>query len=132
MAGAADFPDTLPGLLATNAAQWPDDVAMREKDLGYWHSYTWTDYQRGVCEIALGLEALGISEDDVVALIGDNRPEWVWGEIAAHAVRARSLGLYRDVLEDELFWLADLRAQDRLQKVILFCYNAMSITQISR
>jgi long-chain acyl-CoA synthetase len=101
------FPETLPGLLAENACACADEVAMREKDLGYWRSYTWRDYETGVCEIALGMEALGIESGDVVALIGDNRPEWVWGEIAAHALRARSLGLYRDVLEDELHWLVD-------------------------
>jgi long-chain acyl-CoA synthetase len=40
-------------------------------------------------------------------LIGDNRPAWVWGEIAAHACRARSLGIYRDALEDEIAYLCD-------------------------
>jgi hypothetical protein len=33
-------------------------------------------------------------------IIGDNRPDWVAGEIAAHALGALSLGLYRDALED--------------------------------
>ena len=39
---------------------------------------------------------------DVVALIGDNRPDWVAGEIAAHAVGAMSLGIYRDALDEEV------------------------------
>src|SRR4029077_5587131 len=54
-----------------------------------------------------GLAGLGVAPGDVVVLIGDNRPAWVWGEIAAHACRARSLGIYRDALEDEIAYLVD-------------------------
>jgi long-chain acyl-CoA synthetase len=43
----------------------------------------------------------------VVGLIGDNRPDWVMGEIAAHALGARSLGIYRDALEDEVAYLLE-------------------------
>ena len=42
---------------------------------------------------------------EVIALIGDNRPDWVMGEIAAHALGCRSLGVYRDALEDEVAYL---------------------------
>ncbi|HMG51720.1 MAG TPA: AMP-binding protein, partial [Inquilinus sp.] len=43
----------------------------------------------------------------VVGLIGDNRPDWVAGEIAAHAAGAMSLGLYRDALDEEVAYLID-------------------------
>src|SRR5205814_6181517 len=37
--------------------------------------------------------------------IGDNRPDWVAGEIAAHAIGAMSLGMYRDALDEEVAYL---------------------------
>ena len=43
----------------------------------------------------------------MVGLIGDNRPDWVMGEIAAHAIGARSLGIYRDALDDEVAFLLE-------------------------
>jgi long-chain acyl-CoA synthetase len=43
----------------------------------------------------------------VVSLIGDNRPDWVIGELAAHAVGALSLGIYRDALDHEAAYLID-------------------------
>ncbi len=55
--------------------------------------------------MALGLRAVGVKPGDVVGLIGDNRPDWVMGEIATHALRARSLGIYRDALDDEVAYL---------------------------
>ena len=97
--------DTFPKMLRLNASEHPDDIAFREKDLGRWQCSTWSDYQARVRDFALGLAALGIGRGDVVALIGDNRPDWVMGEIAAHAVGAMSLGMYRDALDDEATYL---------------------------
>src|SRR5215470_5654942 len=102
--------DTLPKLLRLNAATYPGDVAYREKDFGIWRASTWTDYQARVRDFALGLFLLGVQRGEVVALIGDNRPDWAAGEIAAHALGAISLGIYRDALEDEVAHL--LRAAE--------------------
>src|SRR5260370_29013907 len=48
---------------------------------------------------------LGIGRGDVIGIIGDNRPDWVAAEIATHAIGAMSLGLYRDVLDEEAAYL---------------------------
>ena len=96
---------TFPRLLRRNARRHGGDVAMREKSLGIWRGLTWAEVEARTRAMALGLRAAGIGADDVVGLIGDNRPEWVMGEVAAHAVGARSLGLYRDVLEEEVGYL---------------------------
>lgn len=97
--------DTFPKLLRRNAREFAGDTAMREKDLGLWRSFTWGDCQARVRDFALGLVELGVARGDTVALIGDNRPDWVAGEIAAHAIGAMSLGVYRDALEEELAYL---------------------------
>ena len=97
--------DSFPKLVRHNAANHGADIAIREKDLGLWNSFDWRDYADRVRAFALGLHALGVGVGDVVALIGNNRPDWVFGEIAAHAVRAISLGIYRDALDDEVEYL---------------------------
>ena len=107
---AFDFPDivkydTFPKLLAYNAEQWPDEVAMREKEFGIWNAFTWSDYNRTVSLIALGMHALGIQRGDTVGIIGDNRPEWLHSEIAAHALGGMSLGIYQDSLNQEVSYL---------------------------
>ncbi len=105
-----DYPDitrhnTFPKLLAHNAHHWPDAVALREKEFGVWNEFTWRDYQQAVERFALGLRTLGVGQGDVVGIIGGNRPEWVHCEIAAHALRALSLGIYQDSLGDEVQYL---------------------------
>ncbi|BDG71202.1 AMP-binding protein [Roseomonas fluvialis] len=96
---------TLPRLLRRNAREHGQDIAMREKEFGIWRALTWSQVAMRTRDIALGLRTLGLQRHEVVALIGDNRPDWVMGEIAAHAVRARSLGIYRDALDDEVSYL---------------------------
>nr|WP_314069849.1 AMP-binding protein [uncultured Roseococcus sp.] len=100
-------PDTLPRLLAHNAERYGSEVALREKRYGIWHSVTWAQYQARTRLFALGLRRLGVQPGEVIGLIGDNRPDWVMGEVAAHAIGCRSLGLYRDSLEDEVAWLLE-------------------------
>ncbi|WP_431285150.1 AMP-binding protein [Humitalea sp. 24SJ18S-53] len=99
--------DTLPKILARNAKEHGAETAMREKRFGIWTAMTWSQVQDRTRNMALGLHAMGVGDGDVVGLIGDNRPDWVMGEVAANAVGARSLGLYRDVLEDEVHYLLE-------------------------
>jgi long-chain acyl-CoA synthetase len=97
--------DTYPKLLRLNAREFGHEIALREKDLGLWKPFTWNDYQTRVRDFALGMIELGLKRDDVVGIIGDNRPDWVAAEIASHAIGALSLGLYRDVLDEEAAYL---------------------------
>ena len=104
-AGRAAQADTYPKLLRLNAKEHGGEIALREKDLGLWRVFTWNDYQSRVHDFALGMVELGLGRGDVVGIIGDNRPDWVAAEIATHAIGGMSLGLYRDVLDEEAAYL---------------------------
>lgn len=93
---------TLPGLLRRNAGQWPSAVAIREKSQGIWKTHTWADCLAQVRRIALGLRSLGLQGGEVVALIGRNRPEWVFTQLAAHASSAPTLGIHKESLPWEI------------------------------
>ena len=99
--------DTTISLLEHNAQNFPNETAFREKDLGIWRATTWQEYRDRVSHIALGLKSLDLGDELIIAIIGDNRPQWVFSALAAHANQAMSLGMYRDVLEDELAYLLD-------------------------
>ncbi|AWK85233.1 long-chain fatty acid--CoA ligase [Azospirillum thermophilum] len=110
MASASNLPDlsvhdTLPKLLSLHARQHPNDVALREKDFGIWKPLTWAQYHARVRAFALGLLKMGVVRGEVVGLLGDNRPDWVGGEVASHAIGAMSLGIYRDALDEEVAYL---------------------------
>ncbi|MGA6993291.1 MAG: AMP-binding protein, partial [Candidatus Deferrimicrobiaceae bacterium] len=100
--------DTFPKLLLRNAERFGDrKVAMREKEFGIWQSFTWKEYHEHVKRFSLGLSSLGLARGDKVAIIGDNRPEWVWAEVAAQAAGAVPLGLYQDSNLKEVAYVID-------------------------
>ena len=86
---------TLPGQLHEWVRKRPHEVALREKRLGVWQEYTWADYERHVCAVAMALDELGVRPSDHVAILSENRPEWVFVDLAAQALGARSVGIYQ-------------------------------------
>src|SRR5690349_22150462 len=104
-AGRVAQADTYPKMLRLNAREHGKEIALREKDLGLWRPFAWNDYQARVREFALGMVELGLGRGDVIGIIGDNRPDWMAAEIATHAIGGMSLGLYRDVLDEEAAYL---------------------------
>ncbi len=104
-AGRVAQADTYPKMLRLNAREHGSGIALREKNFGLWRVYTWNDYQNRVRDFTLGMAELGIKRGDVIGIIGDNRPDWVAAEIAAHAIGGMSLGMYRESLPEEVLYL---------------------------
>jgi len=100
--------DTLPKLLLRNALKLGHGkVALREKEFGLWQSFTWQDYLDHVRYFSLGLVSLGLEKGDKVAIVGDNRPEWVFAELAAQSAGAIPLGIYQDSTPKEVGYIID-------------------------
>jgi len=99
---------TLPKLLCETARYYGDrKVAMREKEFGIWRPITWRRYLEEVRALALGFQALGLGRGDKVALIGHNRPEGLWAEMAVLALGGIVVWLYQDALVDEVQYVVD-------------------------
>ena len=77
------------------------------KELGIWKRYSWQDYYRNVKYFALGMLQEGLKRGDVVCIIGDNEPEWFWGEFSVQAVGAVATGTYVDSAPSELKYIME-------------------------
>lgn len=99
---------TLPRLLAQRARRHPGRVALQEKRYGIWQPLTWRDCDEQVRDLAHGLAWLGVQRGQAVAVIGDNRPEWLLAEFAAHALGAAIVGVDPDSSDDEIARALDL------------------------
>ncbi len=86
--------DTLPALLVARAQAHPDRVAFRHKDLGIWQPITWVTYLDQVRAVAHGLRTLGVARGDRVAVHSENRPEWVYADLATEALGGIVVGVY--------------------------------------
>ncbi len=86
---------TLPGRLAWFARTRATKPALRHKRLGIWQEITWAEYYANVAAVARMLWEHGIRPGDHVAILSDNRPEWLYADLAAQALGARSVGVYQ-------------------------------------
>jgi long-chain acyl-CoA synthetase len=99
--------DTFPKLLIENAKRRGDHPAMREKDLGIWQSWTWSQVLDEVRALACGLAAQGLKRGDKVAIVGDNRPRLYWTMVAAQAVGGVPVPVYQDSVADEMAFVIE-------------------------
>ena len=118
--------DTLIGLIVKNAQEMPDEVAMREKRYGVWSPMTWRQFHQNVQRFALGLLALGFKPNDTLAIIGDNKPEWVIAQFGCMAAGGLPTGAYPDSLAEEIGYLIAysdarflvVRDQEQVDKIL--------------
>ncbi|OLD56776.1 MAG: long-chain fatty acid--CoA ligase [Bacillati bacterium ANGP1] len=99
--------DTFPKLLRRNAGMFGARIAFREKELGVWRPITWATYYRQAKAFGLGLRALGFQRQELLAIVGDNRPELFYAALGAQSVGGISYGMYQDSLAQQLTHLVD-------------------------
>ncbi|MDI3383824.1 AMP-dependent synthetase/ligase [Xenophilus aerolatus] len=99
--------DTFPRLLLAHAKQQPDAPAVREKDLGIWQTWRWTQAATEVREIACGLASLGFTAGHNLAIVGANRPHLYFAVIAAQCLRGVPVPLYQDAVASEMVFMLD-------------------------
>ncbi len=94
---------TLPQILAQNAETFGDQkTAIREKAYGIWQKYTWNDYLGFVKKTAAGFAALNLQRGENLCMVVNNAPEWLFSELACHALGATTLNLFTSSVADEL------------------------------
>lgn len=99
--------DTIPRLIRRNYQRWGGRTAMSMKNLGIWRRYSWKTYYENVKYFSLGLMSMGLQPGDVVAIIGDNEPEWFWGQFATQAAGGIPTGIFVDSVPSEVQYIAE-------------------------
>ncbi len=102
---ALDGLHTFPRLLFHHAQVRPNAPAMREKHLGIWQTWTWSDVAERVRALACGLAALGFKRGDNLAIIGDNRPHLYMMMNAAQCLGGVPVPLYQDAVAAEMLFV---------------------------
>jgi len=98
--------NTVPQIIRGNYQKWGQRTAMCMKKFGIWQRYNWRDYYDKVKYFSLGLAGLGLERGDVVCIIGDNEPEWLWGEFATQAAGGIATGIFVDSIPSEVKYIA--------------------------
>src|SRR5215831_9208114 len=99
--------DTFPKLLLEHARLRGNQVSIREKNLGIWQSWTWSQAAAEVRALACGLATMGFRRGDNLAIIGDNRPRLYWSMAAAQCLCGVAVPLYQDAIADEMAFILE-------------------------
>lgn len=85
---------TVPRLFWKRVAEWSDRTALREKVYGIWQEISWREYGHNARNAALGLVALGLQPGDRVAIISENKPQWLYSDLGILAAGGVTVGIY--------------------------------------
>jgi len=86
--------ESFPALFFKQVEAKQDRVALRRKEHGIWKRTTWKEYGNRVQKAAAGLLALGLGPGDRVAILGENRPEWLICHLAVMSIGCVTCGVY--------------------------------------
>jgi long-chain acyl-CoA synthetase len=97
--------NTLPKLLMERSKNTPNSVALRQKEYGIWNEITWAQYLENVRTLSIGLASeLDFKKGDKLAIIGDNRPHWLYAQLATQCLGGIAVGIYQESYGDELVY----------------------------
>ncbi len=105
MANATGGCDTFPKFLLENAEKFGQRPAMRHKDFGIWQSWTWREMLAEIRNLSVGLQSIGLTRDDKVAIVGGNRPVLYWSFCAVQALGGVPIPVYADAVADEMVYV---------------------------
>jgi len=87
------------------AKKRPNRQAIATKVNGRWQKHTWAEYWDDVRAAAKGLIALGHETGDCVALVGNNRSEWVISQFGIMAARGVPAPIYATNTEEQTAYI---------------------------
>ena len=116
----------LPQQLQHWARTKPDGVALRQKEHGVWKPVTWAQYDQRSRWFGLGLLQLGLQPGQKLALLSENREEWVFAQMGTAMVGGITAGVYPTSPANEVAYLLALSEaplilcedQEQLDKVL--------------
>jgi len=98
---------TVPEMLFRQVGRQGDRLAIRFKEYGIWHRVTWRQYGAEVRRVAAALLAFGLRRHENVAVLAENRPEWLYCHLGIQTAGAATCGVYPTSSPEQVRYLLD-------------------------
>ncbi len=86
--------DTIPKLFWHQVKVRSERTAFREKTLGIWQSTSWRGYGERARAVGMGLVKLGLQRGDVVSVLSETVPEWLYADMGTMGAGGVTNGIY--------------------------------------
>lgn len=99
--------ETIPAVFWNAVAQRGGKTWMRQKKLGIWRSWSWTQTGDAVREIAAGLLSLGFARGECASILSNTVIDWVLADIAVLSCGGISSGIYPTDAASQVHYLCE-------------------------
>ena len=118
--------DTPQKVFLARCNEWANKPALRHKRRGLWQTISWADYFANARATGLALAGMGLQRSDVVCVLSENRPEWLYTDMGAQCMGLVGNGIYPTASPEQVaFILQHSRArvlfvenQEQLEKTL--------------
>jgi len=97
--------DTVSKLFWAVAGERGATIAMTHKEHGIWKAITWAEYGRRAQLAGLGLCALGMQPGDLVTILSESIPEWLFADMGVLGAGGISVGIYPTSSRDQVAYI---------------------------
>jgi long-chain acyl-CoA synthetase len=104
--------DTIPKLFWHQVKARGTRTAFREKDFGIWRATSWTQYGERARWTGMGLVSLGLARGEVVSVLAETVPEWLYADMGTMGAGGVTNGIYpTDSARQVEYILSDSRSR---------------------
>ena len=104
--------DTIPKLFWHQVKARGQRTALREKDLGIWQAKSWAEYGERARWVGMGLVSLGLKRGEVVSILAETVPEWLYADMGTMGAGGVTNGIYpTDSAKQVDYILSDSRSR---------------------
>ncbi|MBN9089681.1 MAG: AMP-binding protein [Reyranella sp.] len=86
--------DTIPRLFWHQVKARDERTAFREKHLGIWRATSWREYGERSRTVGMGLVRFGLKRGDVVSILAETVPEWLYADMGTAGAGGVTNGIY--------------------------------------
>jgi long-chain acyl-CoA synthetase len=130
--------DTPQKVFRARCMAWADQSALRYKRRGLWESVRWQDYFKHARAIGLVLVDMGLQRGDVVCVLAENRPEWLYADMGAQCMGLIGNGIYPTSSPEQVAYVLQhsqarvlfVENQEQLEKVLAVRANCLDLLRI--
>ena len=97
--------NTIVDMVFQNAERLTSQTAMNYFGATRWERVSWAEYADGIRKFGAALLACGYEPGWGLAILGDNRPEWLISHLGGMAVRALPTGIYQTSTADQIAYI---------------------------
>jgi long-chain acyl-CoA synthetase len=96
---------TINEVFRNRVKKYGDKLCVEKKLKGKWETATWNEYYDRSRKVGLGLYDLGVRKGEMVAILSQNRLEWIYTDMGTLGIGGVVIPIYATVKHDEVEYI---------------------------